>query len=130
MKIAVFAVAALLSGCELQPTQPTVPTAAPTEDFASSVWRRLNAGVNRFAGLPVQSAVTVLGYPTGERVVMGDRVYYWESVSEVPGIGEGPNFRIWCRIEIGTAPDGTIKNTHYDGNAGGCAKYATVLTQH
>jgi hypothetical protein len=131
MKIAVIAISALLSACAIEQVPAQMASKTPAEDFATSVWRRLNTGLSLFYGLNIKSAVTMLGYPTSERMAVGDHVYTWESVTEVPGFNVGdPPFHVYCRIEIGTNAEGTITTVHHEGNPGGCAAYANALTPH
>ena len=128
MKIAIFAVAAvaLLPGCVLPP-QPS-PTPQPSfEDQSAQMWQRLTNGLNSLYGQNIHAAVAVFGYPTSDQTVMGDQVFNWESESTFPATVDMGPLRMYCKIQIGVAQDGTIKNSHYDGNVGGCQRYANAF---
>lgn len=125
MKIAAFAVLALLSGCEMPPVVPDPP---PPEDMATRTWRLLDTGLRGLYGQNIRAAITVWGYPTSNRVIVGDNVYNWDFIDQIPNVFGEP-LTIACHIELAATQDGTIKSTRYDGNVGGCGRYANAFAR-
>lgn len=97
-------------------------------------------------GQNIRAAVAHLGYPDGQRTVMGDTVYVWSTsrnvafpmtttstttgmVGNTPvyGTTSSTNFvpmAFQCTVQIATNADGTIKSYQWEGNQGGCQRYA------
>lgn len=150
MKIAVFAVAALLSGCSIEGVYSTPnglsnvrPEPAPLE--------RLPGELSALIGQNLSVAVNRLGYPTGQREMLGDTIYVWEthqqvqvpavSSSAVTGnVGSTPYYGLnttiasapgefACTIQLAINSDKTIKSWQLEGNNGGCASYANALSR-
>lgn len=115
MKIAIFAVIALLSGCETIPPAPQ----PPAEDFQ----RELAAALDLLQGLDIKTAVMLFGYPDSEQQLAGDKVEFWGFVQFIPMFQDTPPIRIACTIQIGTDSSGTITHTHWEGDRMGCAHY-------
>lgn len=110
---------------------------------------RMDSGLQGLVGQDIHAATGRLGYPDGERDVMGDHVYVWSidheaamylptvqtTTGNVGGVPYSQNTyggsfvpaRAFCMIQLGTAPDGTIKTWQYRGNPIGCAGYARAL---
>jgi hypothetical protein len=125
MKIAVFALVVLLSGCATQ---------------------QLNTGLQELMGHNIRVAIDHLGYPDGQRTVMGHTVYVWSTsgsmmlpmttTSTTTGmVGSTPvygttnqtNFMpmgFSCTVQIATDSDGTMKSYQWAGNQPGCRRYA------
>ncbi len=125
-KIAVFAgTIALLTACATQ---------------------QLNQGLQNLVGSNIRTAISAMGYPDGEREVMGDKIYTWSTnrnavmplitTSTTTGmVGSTPVYgttsathfvpvAFACTVQIAVTPDGTIKSFQWEGNEGGCQRYA------
>jgi hypothetical protein len=93
---------------------------------------QIRDGLNPLLGQPIQAAIDRLGYPSEQRQILGDTVYVWSnqpgSVAYVSGNVAFAS-PLWCEIQIGTNPDGTIKRWQSRGNNGGCMAYANALSR-
>lgn len=109
---------------------------------------RMNAGLNSLLGQPVEAAVDRLGYPDGQREMLGDTLYVWSSshqaylptaqVSTTNGMVGGTPFygtstsygmmgaQAYCSIQIAVS-DGRISHYQWSGNPLGCDSYASLL---
>ena len=125
IRIAIFAAAALLSGCATA---------------------QLDKGLNGLVGHNIKEAVAHLGYPDGQREVMGDTLYIWSTnrsglmpfnrtttttgaVGGTPFYGTTNSMALMpvafnCTVQIATTADGTIKTYQWEGNQPGCKRYA------
>ena len=125
MKIAVVAVVSLISGC---------------------VTAQLNNGLQKLLGHPIQEVIDHMGYPDGEREIMGDKIYVWStnhqafmpmmntatttgSVGGTPYYGTTNSMAMvpvaaQCTVQIATDSGGLIKRYQFFGNQIGCARYA------
>lgn len=130
-KIAVIAIASLtLTGC---------------------MTARMNDGLNTMLGKPISYAVGRLGYPDGQREMMGDTLYVWSTnhqavlpvynASSTTGTVGGTPFygttssmglmraQAYCTIQIAVTPQGLIKTYQWNGNPIGCRGYASALNR-
>lgn len=109
--------------------------------------RHLTQGLQGLVGQNIQAAVARLGYPNGQREIMGDTIYVWSInrnvvlpmtntttssgvVGGTPyyGTTSSPGFmpmQLACTVQIATTPDGTIKSFQWEGNEAGCRRYAS-----
>ena len=148
MKIAVFAAAALLSGCYF-PGFYATPYGPSTTRPEPTPLERLQGELPLLNGLNISVAVDRLGYPTGQREILGDTIYVWETRQQVElpaltsstttgAVGNTPYYGIdtaitpvsgefVCTIQLAVTPEGLIKRWQYNGNNGGCATYANAL---
>ncbi len=113
------------------------------------VAQNLNDGLKGLMGQNIQAAVARLGYPDGQRTMLGDTIYVWSSNhsavipltstnTTVGTVGSTPVYGTttsteWvpanynCTIQIATDDAGTMKRYQWNGNMGGCAQYARAL---
>lgn len=97
-------------------------------------------------GQDIKAAVAVLGYPDGQREMLGDTIYVWSSSRSVPllfptsstttgtvggttVIAASNSYRpvtgiFHCTIQMAVDSANRIKSYQVDGNNGGCARYA------
>jgi hypothetical protein len=110
MKIAVFAAIALLSGCATQ---------------------RLNSGLQKIIGEPVDVLVSAWGYPAGERNIMGRTLYVWSNdggAMAVPMYGGGVfAARLQCQVQVSVNEQRIVTSYQWSGNNGGCAVFSRRL---
>jgi len=121
-----FAASALLTGCATA---------------------QLNRGLQGLMGQKIQAAVARMGYPDGQREMMGDTIYVWSTNHQaimplmtnstttglvggtpVYGSTNSMNFvpvAAQCTVQIATTPDGTIKSYEWAGNQIGCRRYSS-----
>jgi hypothetical protein len=119
--------------------------------LSGCVSQRMNEGLNNLMGQNIQVAVDRLGYPDGQRTMLGDTIYVWSashntmlpmsttsmtsgSVGTLPVYGTTTNTsfvpaNLNCTIQISTFPDKTIKSYQWSGNNGGCSPYANALVR-
>ena len=110
---------------------------------------RMEDGLKGLLGQDIHAATARLGYPDGERDIMGDHVYVWSTdhqgamylptvqttTGQVGGVPYSQNtyggalvpMHAYCIIQLGTTPEGMIKTWQYHGNPAGCAGYAREL---
>ena len=100
-------------------------------DLAGCVPQRMDDGLQSLIGQNIQAAVGKLGYPDGQRTMLGDTIYIWNTGHQgaLPIAGTVVPFSFNCTIQIATTPDGTIKQPQWAGNVDGCRGYATVLAR-
>jgi len=114
----------------------------------------MDKGLNALMGQDIHAAIGRLGYPDGQRTVLGDKVYFWgfsrkfsppvSSISTTSRMaGETPIYGtttstsglppiLNCRIQITTDQNDIIKSSRWSGWIGslsGCAPYAQALVQ-
>lgn len=117
--------------------------------LAACVGTRMNEHLKPLLGQNISAAVGRLGYPDGTRDMLGDTIYVWSTEhtgmmvlptasttygaiggmpysSTTTGLGLMPA-HFFCRVQLGTDAAGTIKNYQWNGNPGGCARYANAL---
>lgn len=109
-KTAVIAIAALLSGCATA---------------------RLNTGLQKVIGDPIDGLVGVWGYPAAQREIMGRTIYIWSNdagAMAVPLYGGGVfAARLQCTIQVAVDARRIITSYQWSGNNGGCAAFARRL---
>jgi hypothetical protein len=117
--------------------------------LSGCVTSQMNGGLDYLVGLNVEAALSVLGYPDGQREMLGDTLYVWSSSHDVAlpmtttatttgNVGGMPyygsttrmgympaNFN--CTIQLAVGPDKIIKSWQWNGNMGGCQPYARRL---
>jgi hypothetical protein len=119
--------------------------------IAGCATQQLDRDLKGLLGQPIQSAVDRLGYPDGEREIMGDKIYVWSTnhnavmlvpttttttgaVGSTPYTGTTTSMHMMpvayqCVVQLAVNPDGTIKRYQWQGNQGGCAQYARMLNK-
>lgn len=112
-------------------------------------FENMDAGLLALKGKPYQSAFEVLGFPDGESEIAGKRVFSWGtrqtgtytvptfSTSTVYAGGKSifvqsqgtrsESYDYNCRIDLIVGSTGIIENAKYEGNIGGCERYAQRL---
>lgn len=112
-------------------------------------FENIDAGLADLKGKPYQSAFKVLGFPDGEKSIAGYKVYVWGSRNSgsysVPTFNSSTayvngspiyvqsqgtrteTYDYYCTIEVIVNTAGVIENAKYDGNIGGCERYAQRL---
>lgn len=103
------------------------------------VMTKLENGLKDLTGKNVSYAVQRLGYPSQEREMFGNKIYTWGTQST--GFASMPlmnaqgytagyvpmNVNYQCKIEIISDMEGTIQSWQYEGNPGGCSRWANAL---
>ena len=117
--------------------------------LAGCVGTRLANGCNKLLGQDIHAAVARLGYPDGERTMMGDHLYVWSSdrtglmpvtsLSTTNGYVGNTGFsgtttnmsfasvRFHCTLQFAVDSSNHITSWQSSGNNGGCAPYANRL---
>lgn len=115
--------------------------------LAGCMTSRLEKGLGSLTGQPVSYAAAKLGYPDGERTIMGDHLYIWStdhqaiipvatgSVGQFGGIGYSQtNYglmaaRAQCTIQLKVSANDIVESWQYKGNRMGCRPYAHALSR-
>jgi hypothetical protein len=122
---------------------------AATVGLTGCVGDHMNDGLQSLVGQDIHVAVARLGYPDGQRTMLGDTIYIWSSnhsavlpltttntttgnVGGVPVYGTQTNtnfvpMNFACTIQIATDKSGRITTWQWSGNMGGCQPYANAL---
>ncbi|MES0016154.1 hypothetical protein [Mesorhizobium sp. M0036] len=109
-------------------------------------FENMDAGLTSLHGQPYQAAFDVLGFPDAENTIAGKRVFTWGSRNAgsytVPTFNSSTayvngqpiyvqsqgtateTYDYHCKIDVIVGDSGVIEQTKYDGNIGGCEKYA------
>lgn len=112
-------------------------------------FENMDAGLSSLRGRPYQEAFTVLGFPDAENTIDGKRVFTWgsrntgsytlptfnSSTAYVNGQpiyiqSQGTKTETYdyhCKIDVIVGSSGLIEFTKYDGNIGGCERYARLF---
>jgi hypothetical protein len=112
-------------------------------------FENMDAGLSGLHGQPYQAAFDVLGFPDSESSIAGKRVFTWGSrntgsytvptsttstayvngqIVTVQSQGTTTeSFDYHCKIDVIVGASGIIEHTKYDGNIGGCERYAQRL---
>lgn len=120
-----------------------------------TTWGQMNDGLASLQGQPLDSAIRVLGYPSGEQTIAGRRLVVWSSQSTgmmympqtattrgnvyAPGAyasyRQTTNYATMvpmhnqCKITMEVDASDIITGYNYDGNMGGCSRYIRALTE-
>ncbi len=110
----------------------------------------INKGVNSFLGKNIDYAVNRIGYPTSEREFQGRKLYVWGNAQDVtlylPQTAQTTgnvygtygsatyqgtttynaptNIHYECTVILEVDDQGIVRRTQWNGNRGGCARYA------
>lgn len=106
----------------------------------------MKAGVSDLKGKPYQYAFSVLGIPDDEKMIAGNRVFTWRTGWS--GSYSSPTYQTGtatvngrtvalgftgtethavsydCKIVVMAGPSGVIERSQYEGNIGGCERWA------
>lgn len=115
--------------------------------LAGCVGSQMTKGLSGLTGQDIHIAIVYLGYPDGERNVMGDHLYIWStnhsglmpvtSLATTNGsIGGTPYYststamsfqqmQFVCTIELAVNSSNIITHWQYQGNNAGCRQYAS-----
>lgn len=113
----------------------------------------LESGLDKHQGLSIQTLIQSIGYPTAQQNIAGRKLYIWNSSQTVSysmpttsnssgtvysGTSSGTynsSSTIWvpttanynCRITIEVDESDKIINNYWEGNVGGCERYAKAF---
>lgn len=92
---------------------------------------RLNTGLQKAIGQPIDVLVDAWGYPSSQREMMGQTLYTWSNdggAMAVPMYGGGVfAARLQCQVEVAVNSQRIITRYQWSGNNGGCAPLARRL---
>jgi hypothetical protein len=88
----------------------------------------LEAQLDAVKGQAAPGVISKLGAPNEATIISGEKAYIWSSKDESMLMGDAIGFH--CRMRVFV--DKADKITHYDfdGNVGGCARYAQRLDEN
>ncbi|MCM2451928.1 hypothetical protein [Agrobacterium vitis] len=109
----------------------------------------MDAGLAGLKGRSYQTAFDVLGFPDGEKQIAGKRVFTWANQNSgsysVPTYNQSTawvngspvqiqsqgtateSYDYHCRIDVIVNDKGIVEDTKYDGNIGGCERWAAKM---
>jgi hypothetical protein len=109
----------------------------------------IDTGLAGLRGRPYQAAFDVLGFPDAENRIAGKRVFTWGSRNTgsytVPTFNSSTayvngkpiyiqtqgtateTYDYYCKIDVIVGSSGLIEHYKFDGNIGGCERYARLL---
>ncbi|RWQ80731.1 MAG: hypothetical protein EOS85_15795 [Mesorhizobium sp.] len=112
-------------------------------------FENMDAGLGSLRGQPYQAAFDILGFPDAENAIAGKRVFTWGSRnagsytvptfnSSTAYVNGNPvyiqsqgarteTYDYHCKIDVIVGPSGLIEQSKYDGNIGGCERYARLF---
>jgi|SRR6266581_4116659 len=115
------------------------------------VLQNMDKGLHGLIGHNIRDATSFLGYPSGQRVSMGDTLYVWSvhgsgfmpvnTMTTANGTVVGTPYygtanttnlvpvQVECTIQIATDDAGTIKSYTWYGSPVGCEGYAKALNR-
>jgi hypothetical protein len=88
--------------------------------LAGCVGDMIKKGMSPLVGQPLDAAIAKLGVPSSESTIADKKVYTWVTQNFV----EGTAYR--CQIRVIMSGD-VIGSFDWEGNNGGCARYASAL---
>ncbi|CAN7419450.1 hypothetical protein [Paraburkholderia terricola] len=117
---------------------------------------QMDAGMQELQGRTIETAVRVLGYPSGERLVAGMRIVHWgqrtgglmpfTSVSQNSGSGYAGTtsfgysgtttttqympVQYHCNIDLQISDAGLVVGGEFEGNLGGCSHYIKAMNAY
>lgn len=77
--------------------------------------------MSAYNGQPVSTLIDKLGFPTRQDTIAGQTVYIWTTGQMI----EGTSYA--CTIRAILDSQNIITRWDYQGNEGGCARYASML---
>lgn len=93
--------------------------------------QRLNDGLQRIVGQPVDVLVGYWGYPVAQREIMGRKLYIWSNdggAMAVPVYGGGVfAARLHCEVQVAVNRSDIVMSYQWSGNNGGCSAFARRL---
>lgn len=99
--------------------------------LAGCATARLNTGLQKVIGEPVDVLVGVWGYPADQREMMGHTLYVWTNDAgavAVPLYGGGAfAARLQCQVQVAVDSQRIVTSYQWSGNNGGCAAFASRL---
>ena len=113
----------------------------------------ISKGLDKYYGLSINSLIQTIGYPNGERIVAGRKLYVWDSRRTVTysmptttqssgtvysGMSSGTYYgssttwvpttaNYFCTITVEVDSSDKIINSQFNGNIGGCERYAAAF---
>lgn len=118
-----------------------------------TTWGQMDDGLTSLQGQPLDTAVRILGYPSGEQTIAGRRLVVWSSQSTgmmympqtattygtaytaggYANYNQTTNYATMvplnnqCKITMEVDGSDIITGYNYDGNMGGCSRYIRAL---
>jgi hypothetical protein len=89
------------------------------------ITRDMDAGLKKFVGQDVKTAIPTLGLPSGKYAIDDQDVYVW-STSHLEGGGDWTGFSVSsnsCVIRIGVGPDRKVTRADWEGGRA-CSLYS------
>lgn len=106
---------------------------------ACTTFSDVENGLNNANGRHVNFLIDQIGFPTSTQEFAGRKVYTWSSSRQAPTFNQtigpggwpmltpGPSVTYDCTIRAEVDQAETILNSTFEGNIGGCERYARAL---
>jgi len=88
----------------------------------------LEAQLDAMKGQAAPGIISKLGAPNETTIIAGEKAYIWSSKDESILAGDAIGFRCSVRVFVDKADK--IMHYDFDGNVGGCARYAQRLDEN
>ncbi|MGD0720420.1 MAG: hypothetical protein ABR970_05150 [Roseiarcus sp.] len=85
----------------------------------------LEAQLGGLRGQPVAAAIEKLGAPDSQSATAAEKVYVWSTETAAASVDASIGLR--CAVRVFADRDERIARYDFDGNVGGCARYAHLL---
>lgn len=92
---------------------------------AASPFPVIDAKIDALKGKPIKTLIEKFGDPTEQNQAGAEKVYIWSLASNFDAAFQAVGFS--CTIKVFVGKDDKIAHYAYDGNFGGCARYAHRL---
>jgi hypothetical protein len=93
-------------------------------DCAKSPFPIIDAQIEAVKGKPVKTIIDKLGEASGQSQTGNEKTYFWADTLDV-----GTPFGFQCTIKVFTDLNDKITRYAYDGNGGGCGRFAHALDE-
>jgi hypothetical protein len=85
----------------------------------------IDAKIDALKGKPITTLMEKFGDPTEQNQAGAEKIYIWSLAHNFDAAFQAVGFS--CTIQVFVGKDGKIAHYSYDGNFGGCARYAHRL---
>jgi hypothetical protein len=85
----------------------------------------LETQLSALKGQPAAAVFRKLGDPNERSEIAGEKVYIWSSDAAAIPVGEALGFH--CTVKVFVDKDDNIAHYDFDGDVGGCGRYAHLL---
>lgn len=111
-------------------------------------FEQVDAGLATLRGKSLEQVIAVLGYPDSERSIAGKTIYTWgnrntgsytvpttntattyvngQAIQTTMYGSRTESYDYYCKVDAIVGRGGIVEDVQYDGNLGGCERYARL----